>query len=88
MVVAEGSTMAEDDRGYVLDHVSVLWVTVKVAVADDDGKAVEDNVAREVDILAVVEEDVVGLDDGNTVAANVNVMVQPIARCEMLAAQG
>ena len=82
----------------MLDQVSVLWVTVKVAAADDDGKAVEDNVAREAEALAVAEAVgvrgavAVGLDDGNTVAENVSatvlVNVQPCARCPMFDAHG
>ena len=65
-----------------------------MAVRVDDGNAVEENVAREADALAVAEAVAVGLDvvDGDTVAEPVDdtvpVNAQPSARCEMFGAHG
>ena len=65
-----------------------------MVVSVDDGNTVEENVAREVDALAVDETVAVGLDvvDGDIVAEPVSgtvpVNAQPSARCEMFGAHG
>ena len=87
----------EDDSGCPKDHVSVRWVVVKLADEVevraswvDERKAVEENVAREVDAEVVGECGTVAvrLEAGEHVIDAVPVIVQPRARSEMVDAHG